>query len=129
MVAPPRPLAIFVVLHYHSQMAHRESTSSADLIIEVVFRIPRGKVATYGQIARVAGYPRGARLVVWALNSHRKYPDLPWFRLVNARGGISLSPGNGYELQKELLTAEGVVFGPDDRIDLSRFQWRPGEEL
>ena len=97
-------------------------------IVDVILRIPRGKVATYGQIARLAGYPGGARLVVWTLNSHRKRRDLPWHRIVNAQGGISLPRAEGYELQKEMLTAEGVIFGPGDRIDLSRFQWQPGEE-
>ncbi len=99
---------------------------SSTAIVDVILRIPRGKVATYGQVARLAGYPRGARLVVWTLNSHRKGPELPWHRIVNARGGISLPQGKGYEVQKEMLIAEGVIFGPDDRIDLSRFQWRRG---
>jgi methylated-DNA-protein-cysteine methyltransferase related protein len=101
---------------------------SSNAIVEIILSIPRGKVATYGQVARLAGYANGARLVVWALNSNRKRPDLPWYRIVNARGGISLAPGDGYELQKSLLSAEGVDFGPDDRIDLSRFQWQPEEE-
>jgi methylated-DNA-protein-cysteine methyltransferase-like protein len=101
---------------------------SGTAIVDVILRIPRGKVATYGQVARLAGYPRGARLVAWTLNSHRKRPDLPWYRIINVRGGISLPRGGGYELQKEMLTAEGVVFGPGDLIDLSRFQWQPEEE-
>jgi len=97
-------------------------------IVEVLLHIPRGKVATYGQVARLAGYANGARLVVWTLHSQRKRHDLPWYRIVNARGGISLPQGDGYELQKAMLTAEGVRFGSGDRIDLARFQWQPGEE-
>jgi methylated-DNA-protein-cysteine methyltransferase-like protein len=99
-----------------------------DAIVDVILRIPRGKVATYGQIARLAGLPGRARLVVWTLNSHRKHSELPWHRIINARGAISLPHGKGYEVQKELLLAEGVLFGVDDHIDLSRFQWVPGEE-
>ncbi len=99
---------------------------SSSTIIEVILSIPRGKVATYGQVARLAGYPNGARLVVWTLNSQRKRDDLPWYRIVKARGNISLPSGNGYELQKAMLIAEGVTFGTDDRIDLSRFGWQPG---
>lgn len=102
------------------------ASGSTDFIADVILRIPRGKVATYGQVARLAGLAGGARLVVWTLNSHRRRAELPWHRIINARGGISLPPGEGYELQKELLESEGVVFGPDDRIDLSRFQWEPG---
>ena len=101
---------------------------SSSLIVEVILRIPRGEVATYGQVARLAGYANGGRLVAWTLNSQGKRYDLPWYRIVNARGGISLRRGDGYELQKAMLTAEGVSFGPDDRIDLSRFRWQPGEE-
>jgi methylated-DNA-protein-cysteine methyltransferase-like protein len=101
---------------------------SSNPIVEVILRIPRGKVATYGQVARLAGYANGARLVVWTLSTQRKRHDLPWYRIVNVRGGISLPRGDGYELQKAMLTAEGVAFGAGDRIDLSRFQWQPGEE-
>lgn len=97
-------------------------------IVEVILRIPRGKVATYGQVARLAGYPNGARLVVWTLHSQQKRHGLPWHRIVNVRGGISLPRGDGYELQKAMLIAEGVKFASGDRIDLARFQWQPGEE-
>jgi methylated-DNA-protein-cysteine methyltransferase-like protein len=110
-----------------AEILHR-GTMGSSAIVDVILSIPRGKVATYGQVVRLAGRPRGARLVAWTLHSHRKHPDLPWYRIVNARGGISLRRGDGYELQKEMLTAEGVIFGPGDRIDLSRFQWQPGEE-
>jgi methylated-DNA-protein-cysteine methyltransferase related protein len=101
---------------------------SSSTIVDVILRVPRGKVAAYGQVARLAGHPGGARLVVWALGSHRKHPELPWHRIVNARGAISLPRGKGYELQKEMLMAEGVIFDPGDRIDMSRFQWAPEEE-
>lgn len=101
---------------------------SNSAIVDVILSVPWGKVATYGQVARLAGRPGGARLVAWTLNSHRKHPELPWYRIVNVRGGISLPRGKGYELQREMLIAEGVIFGHDDRIDLPRFQWVPEEE-
>jgi methylated-DNA-protein-cysteine methyltransferase related protein len=98
-------------------------------IVEVVLRIPKGKVATYGQIARAAGYPNGARVVVWTLNSQSRKHGLPWHRVVNAKGTISLAPGDGYELQKSMLVAEGVEFDTRDRIDLKRFGWDFSEAL
>lgn len=94
------------------------------LAISLIQRIPRGKVATYGQIADLAGNRRGARMVVRILNSSSEKYDLPWHRIVNRNGQISLPRGNGYELQKELLEKEGVVFGSEDTIDLRRYLWQ-----
>ena len=91
-------------------------------------RIPVGKVGTYGQIATYAGNNRGAQLVVKLLKSSWEKENLPWHRIVNSRGFISLPAGGGYELQKSLLEAEGVEFDPIDRIDLNRFLWKPLEE-
>jgi len=92
--------------------------------ISLIQRIPRGKVATYGQIADLAGNRRGARMVVRILNSSSEKYDLPWHRIVNRNGQISLPRGNGYELQKELLEKEGVVFGSEDTIDLRKYLWQ-----
>ncbi|MHA2272161.1 MAG: MGMT family protein [Candidatus Hodarchaeales archaeon] len=83
--------------------------------------IPTGKVATYGQIARYAGNPRGARQVAWLLHSSSRKDNLPWHRVVNSKGCISLPSGQGYELQKELLEKEGVSFDETDRIDFTRY--------
>ncbi len=87
--------------------------------------IPSGKVATYGQIAALAGSPRGARQVVWILHSSWEKDRLPWHRVINTKGQISLGRGYGYELQKALLEEEGIVFGANDTIDLKRFGWQP----
>jgi len=95
-------------------------------IKELLVRIPRGKVATYGQIALLAGNAGGARQVVRVLHSSSARDKLPWHRIINSRGTISLRPGNGYELQKELLETEGVEFGNNGCIDLKRFLWSPG---
>jgi methylated-DNA-protein-cysteine methyltransferase-like protein len=93
----------------------------------VVRRVPRGRVATYGQIAREAGMPRHARLVGYALHRVPIDGDVPWQRVVNARGEISLRSEPGAEdVQRGLLEAEGVELDARGRIDLRRFGWRPG---
>ncbi len=92
-------------------------------IKEIIKKIPRGKVATYGQIAAFAGNPRASRLVVWTLNSSSQIEKLPWHRVINSRGRISLQPGQGYEIQKMLLQKEGIKFEEDDSIDLKKYLW------
>jgi methylated-DNA-protein-cysteine methyltransferase-like protein len=91
----------------------------------IIKRIPRGKVATYGQIATCAGNPRAARLVVWALHSSTEKDKLPWHRVINSKGQISLKPNHGYEIQKELLRKEGVKFSKSDNIDFKLYLWSP----
>ncbi len=95
-------------------------------IYQVVSRIPRGRVATYGQVASLARLPRQARLVGYALHALPPRSDLPWFRVVNARGTVSLrSGGLGHEeRQARLLVREGVRF-VNGAIPLQRFLWRP----
>ena len=94
-------------------------------VIEVIKGIPKGKVATYGAVAAYAGSPRAARQVVRILHSSSKKHNLPWHRVINREGKISLRPGEGYELQKALLEKEKVVFDPGDRVDLERYLWSP----
>lgn len=99
--------------------------SFSEVAINIIKAIPEGKVATYGQIARLAGNPRGARQVVRLLHSRSEKDRLPWHRVINREGRISLKPGYGYELQKSMLEDEGVTFKLGDRIDLSKFLWSP----
>lgn len=94
-------------------------------VIALVKKIPRGKVAFYGQVAAMAGSPRGARQVVRTLHSSSKKEKLPWHRVINKQGKISLLPSQGYEIQKALLEKEGVKFDLYDRIDLDRYGWSP----
>ncbi len=95
-------------------------------IFRTVRSIPGGKVATYGEVAELSGLYGQARLVGYALHSLPSDSDVPWHRVINAQGKISLSDIDGmYELQKKLLRKEGVVF-IRDRIDLSRFGWVRG---
>ena len=96
-----------------------------DRAVQVIKSIPKGKVATYGQIAALAGEPRGARQVVRVLNTSSEKHKLPWYRVINRNGQVSLPPGGGYELQKSMLEKEGVKFGLDDTVNLKRFQWQP----
>ena len=92
---------------------------------KLIKQIPTGKVATYGLIAALAGNPRGARQVARILHSCSRKDNLPWFRVVNRDGKISLAPFNGYEAQKQLLEKEGVVFTENDVIDFTAFLWSP----
>ncbi len=92
--------------------------------IEILRRVPAGRVITYGLLAAAAGNPRGARQVVRILHTQSEVHDLPWHRVINAQGKISLPPGNGYELQRAKLESEGIEFEGDGRIDLKRYLHR-----
>jgi methylated-DNA-protein-cysteine methyltransferase related protein len=85
-------------------------------------RIPAGTVATYGDVARMAGVPRAARAVGWALGALPEGSDVPWWRVVNREGRISCR-AHGMELQAELLRGEGVEMTEEGEIDLSRYRW------
>ena len=87
--------------------------------------IPRGRVATYGQVAALAGRERASRGVSWILHSSSDAAGLPWYRVIGGRGVISLPRGRGFEEQRKRLVAEGVAVGPGGRIDLERYQWQP----
>jgi methylated-DNA-protein-cysteine methyltransferase-like protein len=95
-------------------------------IYAVVSRIPRGRVATYGQVAELAGLPRQARLVGYAMHALPAGSDVPWHRVVNAAGKVSLrSDGLGHDdLQAQLLAREGVRFVAG-AIPLARYRWQP----
>jgi methylated-DNA-protein-cysteine methyltransferase-like protein len=89
------------------------------IFADTIRKIPRGKVATYGQVAEVAGFPRAARQVVWALRSFR---GLPWHRVVGAGGAIRL-PGTQALDQRLKLEMEGVAFR-GSRVHMARHQWK-----
>lgn len=98
--------------------------TSHQAILAVVRRIPRGRVATYGLVARLAGYARQPRLAGYALR--HADDSVPWHRVVNAAGMISLrADPDSVPHQRALLEAEGVEFDHKYRIDLQRFLWRP----
>lgn len=90
----------------------------------MVASIPAGQVATYGQVADLAGLPGGARRVGRVLAALPADSRLPWHRVINAAGRLSL-PGNSGARQQRLLRAEGV-YVCDRRVDLRRYRWAPG---
>ena len=96
-------------------------------VIVVVKRIPRRRLATYGQIADLIGAWGCARQVGWALRRLSLPSDVPWHRVVNAKGQISMSPsreGSDW-MQRELLIEEGIPVDQEGRLPLKRFLWRP----
>lgn len=102
--------------------------SAYEKIWETVARIPYGRVATYGQIARLAGLGKRARLVGYALHRTPDHCEIPWHRVINAGGRISFPPGSdSYRRQRDRLSAENIPL-VGERIDLQRYRWRPGIE-
>ena len=107
-------------------------TSFYEKVYFVVRRIPKGKVTSYGRIAEMLSAPRAARAVGYALNAlgdkkdNPAYADVPWQRVINSQGRISIvNRENSASLQAELLREEGVIVSDDLRIDLDKFLW-PG---
>lgn len=93
-------------------------------IYEVVRKIPRGKVATYGQIAMMAGNPRWARVVGYALHSNPDPEHIPCFRVVNRFGGLAPAFAfGGEDEQARLLRAEGIEVRSDNTVDLEKYLW------
>ena len=96
------------------------SSDFRERVIEIIRTIPEGKVASYGQIAAAAGFPGLARQVSWILSRDSRKFNLPWQRVINSSGGISL-PGEKGDLQRAFLEAEGIEFSPQGRTSLKRF--------
>lgn len=105
----------------------RSCPGSHARIYAVVARIPRGRVATYGQIARLANLPGQARLVGYALAALDERSRIPWHRVVNAHGRISLRSNDGPAgiVQRLRLEQEKVIFDAEGRVRLERFRWHP----
>jgi methylated-DNA-protein-cysteine methyltransferase-like protein len=95
-------------------------------VYAMVRRIPKGKVATYGQVARLVGAPRHARVVGWAMRGNRQGGAVPCHRVIQQGGSLSPSycPGDPGR-QRRLLEREGVAFLLDGRVDLAAHQWYP----
>jgi methylated-DNA-protein-cysteine methyltransferase-like protein len=107
------------------QDARAEGDEAVEAIYDVIGRIPRGWVATYGQVAAMAGLPRRARLVGRVLQRLDPAIKIPWHRVVNAKGEISysLSRNGGDAVQRRLLEKEGLKFDASGRLDLERCRW------
>lgn len=93
-------------------------------IYEIVKKIPRGKVATYGQIARLAGNEKWSRVVGYALHVNPSESEIPCFRVVNRFGGLAPAFAfGGIDVQAERLRQEGIEVRPDNTVDLNKFLW------
>lgn len=93
-------------------------------VIQLTRSIPEGKIATYGQIAELAGKPQGSRGVSWILHSCSTAYKLPWHRVINAQGKISFEAGtHNYRQQKKRLEKEGIVFNSSGQLDLKKYRW------
>lgn len=109
---------------HRSRLLSSVASDFYSAIYDMVRRIPAGRATTYGHIAALCGKPRGARAVGWALHALPDGTDVPWHRVINRSGGISISKvGLPPELQRALLEAEGVEFEPDGHVDLKRWGW------
>jgi methylated-DNA-protein-cysteine methyltransferase-like protein len=116
-------------------MSSNQSTSFPVRVYDLVRRVPRGRVITYGLIARLLGDPRKARQVGWAMAAapdsvaHGGGPPLAAHRVINARGELSAAAVfGGYAVQRARLEAEGVMFLADGRVDLDVYLWLPDNE-
>lgn len=109
-------------------MTKQKVKSFSDRVYAVVRRIPRGKCASYGDIAALLGTPRAARGVGWALHALGGDTTVPWWRVINKRGAISIRhPDVSPRVQRALLEDEGVEFGPDGCVDWPKVRWVPRE--
>ncbi len=96
-------------------------------ILDIVQLIPVGRVATYGQIATIAG-TQNPRLVGFALATLKEGTDIPWFRVINSKGQISFpEESDGFKIQYSLLQKEGIIFDAKNRINLKQFGWESAE--
>lgn len=95
-------------------------------VIDIVRVVPPGKVVSYGQVAAYAGLPRAAREVGWILNGIENSIDLPWWRVVNNKGYLSIrgSNTNDKSLQKKLLEAEHIIVTDDFELDMDTYRWK-----
>ena len=96
-----------------------------DRIYETIRDIPRGSVASYGQVAAIAGIPRGARQVGWALRNAPDGLDLPWHRVLTASGKIAFEAGSRHFKKQETLLIEEDVAVIAGRVDMRRYRWEP----
>ena len=110
-------------------MADTENPSTYALIYAVARKIPRGRVSTYGRVAELAGLGRAARQVGYAMAALPDHTTVPWHRVINAQGRISLRRGTGGDLEQRFrLEAEGVAFDSGGRVSLERFGWNGGRK-
>jgi methylated-DNA-protein-cysteine methyltransferase related protein len=104
-------------------------TDFTDKVIKIIQNIPKGKVMTYGQIAKAAGSPRAARQVVRILHTMSEKYGLPWHRVINSKGEIGLRDEEMFITQKLLLESEGIKFNTERSLPLKRYLWHVDNEF
>lgn len=103
-------------------------TLFTERVIQIIKSIPKGRVMTYGQVAALAGNSRGARQVVRILHSMSLKYDLPWHRVINAKGEVAIKDTEGAFTQKNRLITEGIALTDSGRVDLSVYRYHPTVE-
>jgi len=100
-------------------------------VLDIVRKIPKGKVMSYGQIAKSIGTPKASREVGWAMHSLGGTSDFPWWRVLNSKGTITIKENwdSGPATQQHLLEAEGVEFSAERQLDMTRYQYPPEGEI
>lgn len=117
-----------IVVQRKSKHVWLDKSENGNAILAMIGQIPMGKVATYGQIARLAGIPRNSRQVGSILRSLPSKTKIPWFRVVSSKGEISSrGNSNSEHYQRTKLETEGVEFNKRGRISLKQFGWEPGK--
>jgi methylated-DNA-protein-cysteine methyltransferase-like protein len=120
-----RYVIILTVPAYHDPSEESQYAPFTARAVTIIRSIPRGKVASYGLVATLAGSPLAARQVVRVLHTLSRTEKLPWHRVINSKGAIALRRGAGFEDQKRLLVAEGVKVGPRGQVSMVKYGWRP----
>jgi len=94
-------------------------------VIRIIKNIPKGKVLTYGLIAKLAGNPRAARQVSWVLHSSSKKHRLPWHRVISSNGSLSMKSIEDRQYHKKLLELEAITFVDNFKINIQQYLWKP----
>ncbi len=94
-------------------------------VIRIIKNIPKGKVLTYGLIAKLAGNPRAARQVSWVLHSSSKKHRLPWHRVISSNGSLSMKSIEDRQYHKKLLELEAITFVDNFKINIQKYLWKP----
>ncbi len=107
---------------------HKQAATLKARVFALVRACPAGRVTTYGWIAKALGYPRGARMIGWIMNEAAG--GVPAQRVINSKGELTGSWAFGQRgRMRQLLEAEGIIFSPDERVDLKRYGWDPSRDL
>lgn len=113
-----------------SGITREQASSLAARVYALVRACPPGRVTTYGWLAKAIGYPRAARMAGWFMNKAPRWGDVPAQRVINSKGELTGSWAFGQRgRMRQLLEAEGIVFGPHERVDLKRYGWDPNRDL